>query len=125
LIFKDSETGKDYDPELTFINKNEGTIQVEFVEYGHKKNALRGVPVRYIDNKNGTKIPVTTIYDLTMAQYGVGRGLPGEYPTSYDDKLLPILLLGKKFLQESDQKLYCKLHENGQVQLKKQKVNVW
>jgi nitrate reductase alpha subunit len=86
LIFKDSETGKDYDPELTFINKNEGTIQVEFVEYGHKRKALRGVPVRYITDKNGTKIPVTTIYDLTMAQYGVGRGLEGEYPTSYDDK---------------------------------------
>ncbi|MBI3136460.1 MAG: nitrate reductase subunit alpha [Bacteroidetes bacterium] len=86
LLFNDGETGKEYDPELTFINKNEGTLQVEFVEYGHKVKVLRGVPVRYITDKNGAKIPVTTIYDITMAQYGVGRGLEGAYPTSYDDK---------------------------------------
>ena len=29
---------------------------------------------------------VTTVYDLMLAQYGVGReGLPGEWPTGYDD----------------------------------------
>ena len=29
--------------------------------------------------------PVTTVFDLLMAQFGVGRGLPGDYPESYDD----------------------------------------
>jgi nitrate reductase alpha subunit len=29
---------------------------------------------------------VVTVYDLIMAQYGVGRGLPGDYPKDYDDK---------------------------------------
>ena len=29
---------------------------------------------------------VTTVYDLLLAQYGVGRdGLPGEWPSGYDD----------------------------------------
>ena len=28
---------------------------------------------------------VTTVYDLLMAQYGVPRGLAGEYPMNYDD----------------------------------------
>ena len=29
---------------------------------------------------------VTTVFDLLLAQYGVGRdGLPGEWPASYDD----------------------------------------
>jgi len=32
---------------------------------------------------------VTTVYDLLMAQYGVGRGLPGEYPANYDDESAP------------------------------------
>ncbi|MCT9091006.1 nitrate reductase subunit alpha [Streptomyces sp. ASQP_92] len=41
----------------------------------------RGVPVRRIGGR-----PVTTVYDLMLAQYGVGReGLPGVWPTSYED----------------------------------------
>ena len=28
---------------------------------------------------------VATVYDLLFAQFGVGRGLAGDYPTSYDD----------------------------------------
>ncbi len=86
LEYKDGETGKEYDPELSLLEKNEGVIQVEFDEFGLDKKALRGVPVRYITDVNGNKVAVTTIYDLTMAQYGVSRGLEGDYPTSYDDK---------------------------------------
>lgn len=86
LKYEDGETGAAYDPELTLINKHDEVLQVEFVEYGLDKKAQRGVPVRYITLDDGEKIPVTTIYDLTMAQYGVGRGLEGDYPTSYDDK---------------------------------------
>lgn len=86
LNFNDGETGVEYDPELTFLEKHDDVMQVEFVEYGLDKKALRGVPVRYITTKDGQKVPVATIYDLTMAQYGLGRGLEGEYPTSYEDK---------------------------------------
>lgn len=45
---------------------------------------MRNVPVKWIDTVNG-KTPVTTVYDITMAQYGVGRGLGGEYPKVYTD----------------------------------------
>ncbi|MCC7076961.1 MAG: nitrate reductase subunit alpha [Acidimicrobiia bacterium] len=45
----------------------------------------RGVPVRQI----GDRI-VTTVYDLLLAQYGVERdGLPGEWPSGYDDAATP------------------------------------
>jgi len=45
----------------------------------------RGVPVRRIGGHT-----VTTVFDLLMAQYGVGRdGLPGEWPTGYDDPESP------------------------------------
>ena len=41
----------------------------------------RGVPVRRVDDRL-----VTTVFDLLLAQYGVGRpGLPGEWPAGYDD----------------------------------------
>ncbi|WP_017602580.1 nitrate reductase subunit alpha [Nocardiopsis alkaliphila] len=41
----------------------------------------RGVPVREVDGHL-----VTTVYDLLLAQYGVGRqGLPGTWPNGYED----------------------------------------
>ena len=37
-------------------------------------------------NKNGEMVIVATNYDLLMAQYGVPRGLPGQYPADYNLK---------------------------------------
>jgi len=31
------------------------------------------------------EITVATVYDLMMGQFGVSRGLGGEYPKDYDD----------------------------------------
>ncbi len=45
----------------------------------------RGVPTRRVGGKL-----VTTVYDLLLASYGVGRdGLPGRWPTGYDDASSP------------------------------------
>jgi nitrate reductase alpha subunit len=86
LKYEDFVDNSSYDPSLTLLNKSDDVYQVEFVEYGLDKTAMRGVPVRLVETTDGTKVPVATIYDLTMGQYGVGRGLAGEYPTSYDDE---------------------------------------
>ncbi|HLV04677.1 MAG TPA: nitrate reductase subunit alpha [Actinomycetaceae bacterium] len=45
----------------------------------------RGVPVREVAGRL-----VTTVFDLLLAQYGVGRpGLPGQWPTGYEDPTQP------------------------------------
>ncbi|MGH3905845.1 MAG: molybdopterin-dependent oxidoreductase, partial [Pseudonocardiaceae bacterium] len=45
----------------------------------------RGVPTRVVAGQL-----VTTVFDLLLAQYGVHRpGLPGEWPTDYDDAAQP------------------------------------
>ncbi|HRY09394.1 MAG TPA: nitrate reductase subunit alpha [Candidatus Nanopelagicales bacterium] len=45
----------------------------------------RGVPVVPVETAGGQRL-VTTVYDLMLAQYGVGRdGLPGDWPQGYDD----------------------------------------
>ena len=45
----------------------------------------RGVPAGRVETENGSRL-VTTVFDLMLAQYGVGRdGLPGEWPNGYDD----------------------------------------
>ncbi|WP_405496637.1 nitrate reductase subunit alpha [Nocardia sp. NBC_00511] len=50
---------------------------------GRGSTIARGVPVR----RMGSGGPlVTTVFDLLLAQYGVEReGLPGEWPSGYDD----------------------------------------
>ncbi|WP_402375638.1 nitrate reductase subunit alpha [Isoptericola rhizosphaerae] len=48
---------------------------------------VRGVPVRRVGDHL-----VTTVFDLLLAQYGVDRpglGLPGTWPTGYDDASTP------------------------------------
>ncbi|MFV0533395.1 MAG: nitrate reductase subunit alpha [Cumulibacter sp.] len=52
---------------------------------GKVSTTARAVPVRRIDGHL-----VTTVFDLILAQYGVGRdGLGGDWPTGYDDVAAP------------------------------------
>ncbi|MFJ6699447.1 nitrate reductase subunit alpha [Streptomyces sp. NPDC091272] len=48
----------------------------------------RGVPATRLGGQDGPL--VTTVFDLLLAQYGVGRdGLPGQWPDGYDDTETP------------------------------------
>ena len=86
LKYENSTDNSQYDPLLSLLEKHDEVFQVEFVEFGLNMKKLRGVPVNFIETIDGKKIPVTTVYDLTMAQYGVDRGLGGDYPKDYSDK---------------------------------------
>ncbi len=86
MKLENSEDDNPYNPLLTFLNNNDDELKVEFTEFGLNKKQLRGVPVKYIEDKDGNKVAVTTVYDLTMAQYGVDRELSGDYPKDYSDK---------------------------------------
>ena len=84
MKYECGETELKYDPVLTLLNKKDEVLQVEFTEFGLARKTHRGVPVKWLETVNG-KVPVTTVYDLMMAQYGVNRGLSGQYPTDYTD----------------------------------------
>lgn len=86
LKYENETDNKNYDPILSFIDSNDKILQVEFVEFGLDTKRLRGVPVKYVETNDGKKVPVTTVYDLIMAQYGIDRGLGGDYPKDYSDK---------------------------------------
>lgn len=81
---KDGLDGTQVDAQLTFLDARDDLLPVAFAEFAEEKTFLRTVPVRYIETEN-KKIAVATIYDLLMGQYGVSRGLPGDYPTDSDD----------------------------------------
>jgi nitrate reductase alpha subunit len=76
---------KPYDPVLTFLDKSDEVLQVAYTDFGLDNHSLRGVPVKYIETAQG-KIPVATVYDVVMGQYGVNRNLPGNYPADSKDK---------------------------------------
>ncbi len=85
MKFENSVDNANYDPLLTLLNAHDEVAQTEFVEWGLGQEVLRGVPVKHVQTSEGTAA-VTTVYDLIMAQYGVGRGLEGAYPEDYADK---------------------------------------
>ena len=86
MKLENSVDDKPYSPLLTFLNDHDAVLQTQFVEWGMDSKSLRGVPVRNLQTAAGETVAVTTVYDLIMAQYGVGRGLAGDYPADYTDK---------------------------------------
>ncbi|QBX54777.1 nitrate reductase subunit alpha [Nocardioides seonyuensis] len=79
----------DIDPALTMYDGVRESVEVELPRFdatdGKVAHERRGVPVA----KVGDRL-VTTVLDLVLAQYGVAReGLPGAWPTSYDDTSVP------------------------------------
>ncbi|MFM6849735.1 MAG: molybdopterin-dependent oxidoreductase, partial [Terrabacter sp.] len=79
----------DTDPLLTLHGTTDEAVEVELPRFdaadGKVAHEARGVPVRRIGDRL-----VTTVLDLLLAQYGVARdGLPGTWPTGYDDPSVP------------------------------------
>lgn len=92
LVKKDGRDGSDIDPVLTFLGvadraggASAGFESVRFDDFAAGRSVHRDVPVRRIALADGATAVVATVYDLLMAQYGVGRGLGGDYPKDYDD----------------------------------------
>jgi nitrate reductase alpha subunit len=79
----------DVDPLLTAAGGSGSPAPVELPVFdpagGEPGTVRRGVPVRQVAGRL-----VTTVFDLMLARYGVGRpGLPGDWATGYDDPEVP------------------------------------
>ena len=89
LQLKDGLTGSAIHPALTFLGSGDGDVPVTFDDFADGRTLRRHVPFRRITLADGTTATVATVYDLLMAQYGVARGLAGDYPSGYHDESLP------------------------------------
>jgi nitrate reductase alpha subunit len=97
LGYRFSEAGKGQwnldlggvDPLLSLYADGAQTVPLDLARFdtprGEGAVLRRGVPVRQVG-----KHLVTTVYDVLLAQFGVGRpGLPGDWPTGLDDASQP------------------------------------
>lgn len=88
LQMKDGLDGSDIQPRLSLLGGHDDVFSVRFRDAAGGRTFARGVPVRYVDTAQG-RVAVTTVFDLLLAEHGVSRGLPGEYPAGYDDEESP------------------------------------
>jgi nitrate reductase alpha subunit len=73
------------DPLLTLGDSDPVELLVPRFDTPKAEILRRGVPTKIVAGKR-----VTTVFDLLLAQYGVARpGLPGQWPTGYDDPTEP------------------------------------
>jgi nitrate reductase alpha subunit len=89
LLLQDGADGSAIDPTLSFLDAHDGIAEVRLDNFSEAATVTRGVPFRRIRTADGREAAVATVYDLLMAQYGVSRGLPGDYPAGYDDAETP------------------------------------
>ncbi|MCM3567761.1 nitrate reductase subunit alpha [Neobacillus mesonae] len=85
----DEETEETIDPRLSFKGIEEETATVKIPYFSHEGNNIlyRNVPLKKVEI-NGEIFFTTTVFDLTLANYGVDRGLGGEAAKTLDD-LIP------------------------------------
>jgi nitrate reductase alpha subunit len=94
---RDGTTGEETELRLSLLGSQDEIAEVGFPYFGGEGSEhfnkvelenvlLHKLPVKRLQLADGSTALVTTVYDLTMANYGLDRGLNDENcATSYDD----------------------------------------
>jgi nitrate reductase / nitrite oxidoreductase, alpha subunit len=85
LEMKDGVDDSPIEPVLSLLGEHDGTTAVIFHDFAGSGTFARHVPVKQIETDRG-RVAVTTVFDLLMAQFGIDRGLEGDYPLSFEDE---------------------------------------
>ncbi|MHB1133593.1 MAG: nitrate reductase subunit alpha [Chloroflexota bacterium] len=83
LTKTDGKDDSPIEPLLSLLGVEDGVGLVRMSDFSGETQPLRGVPIKWLETPQGC-VAVATIFDLLLAQHGVGRGLPGDYPANYD-----------------------------------------
>lgn len=84
----ENEDGTVIDPALTFKDADASIMTIQFPYFDNEGNGIfeRPILAKEIENQNGEKIYVSTIYDLMASQYGIRRFNHPLEATGYDDE---------------------------------------
>lgn len=91
LEMKDSGSGREVEPVLSLNGRHDEVVGVGFPYFGaeHDELLVRNVPARRITLADGSSALVATVYDLTLANYGVDQGLGGDHVAASFDEDVP------------------------------------
>jgi nitrate reductase alpha subunit len=122
LEMKEGGNNAPVDPQLSLIGCSDEVMAIGFPYFGGKDASdvlMRNVPVKRITLADGSSALVATVFDLTLANYGIDRGLGGgNVATSYDDdvpytpawqvkhtgvKAADVVTVARQFAQNADQ----------------------
>lgn len=85
---ENSDTGEKISPKLSILKERDDVAEIVLPYFGNDKGnnrtLIRAVPVKKIKTAAGVRL-VTTVYDLTLANYGIDTGIGGEFAHSYED----------------------------------------
>ena len=91
LELKDGGNLNKVDPRLSLVDSRDDLLDVGFSYFGGvdaKDVLVRRVPVKKVTLADGSSCYVTTVFDLTLANYGVDRGLGGgNVASSYEQDI--------------------------------------
>jgi nitrate reductase alpha subunit len=87
LHMQDMTSGAAIEPRLSMLGVHDGiaTVQLPYFDGDGKQVLRRAVPVKMIV-AGGKKLMVTTVYDMTLANYGVPRGLGDDAPDDFEER---------------------------------------
>ncbi|MEZ4490116.1 MAG: nitrate reductase subunit alpha [Cyanobacteriota/Melainabacteria group bacterium] len=94
LKLEDTTSGEAIDPVLRLNQegiKPDGVVDLlvnDFSEGTNDKISKRQIPFKRIMTIDGEKL-ITTVFELQLTQYGIARGLKGDYPSDYNDEESP------------------------------------
>ena len=80
LDMTDMIDGSPIECRMSFLGDGAERVRFSFEADGE---VVRDVPVQRVMTNAG-EVTVTTVFDLLLAQFGVSRGLGGDYPKDYD-----------------------------------------
>ena len=86
LELTDCDTGQEIFPALSLLEKKAAVITVKMPYFGGDGEAVieRALPVVQVETTEGLRY-AASVYDLTLANYGIDRGLGGTAAASYTE----------------------------------------
>ena len=94
---EDSDTGEAIMPQLSVLSSRDDVVEIELPYFGNEREhrtLLRAVPAKKIKTAKG-EVLVTTVYDLTLANYAIDRALAAKRPAPMRT-MFPIRRNGRK-----------------------------
>ncbi|MDD7056296.1 MAG: nitrate reductase subunit alpha [Selenomonadaceae bacterium] len=85
---EDSDTGEAITPQLSVLGDMHEVVELALPYFGNEREnrvLKRAVPAKRIKKADGAQVLVTTVYDLTLANYAIDRGIGGECAHSYEE----------------------------------------